>query len=328
MRRAAVMLVGLAMLDDASAAAQSNADGTAEPSPEAKETARSLYQRGNERFAAGDYRGALEAFAAAHAIMGVPTTGLGLGKSQEQLGMLIEARDTLLAVARIPAADGEPESFALARRDAEANARELADRIPSVQLLVTPEKAPQPVVRIDDKRLAPELVPFPIRLNPGRHGVDVAAVGYEPQRRTIQLAERDALVVRFALLAPQAAGQPVETRPLRPAGRLLAWIGFSVAGAGLATGAVAGAVSLTAAHELKEVCNEDKTCPASAAGTRDRSLASAHVSTAGFVLAGAGLALGIAGLFLRDTVRARSVRLSPTIVPLIGPDALGVAGVF
>src|SRR5436190_23509399 len=55
----------------------------AEPSAADKETARSLMDEGDRKFAAKDYKGALDAYQGAHAIMGVPTTGLEVAKAQE-----------------------------------------------------------------------------------------------------------------------------------------------------------------------------------------------------------------------------------------------------
>ena len=70
----------------------------AEPTAGDKETARSLMDEGDRKFAAKDFKGALDAYQGAHAIMGVPTTGIEVAKAQEALGLLVEARDTLLAV--------------------------------------------------------------------------------------------------------------------------------------------------------------------------------------------------------------------------------------
>ena len=73
----------------------------AEPSASDRDTARALVIDGRAKLAAKDHEGAYKAFKAAHAIMGVPTTGLDLAKAEEALGLLVEARTTALDVTRM-----------------------------------------------------------------------------------------------------------------------------------------------------------------------------------------------------------------------------------
>ena len=87
----AVLLVAAVAAVTPAANAQSAAD---------RETARALMKRGDTAFDAADYRAALEAYETAHGIMQVPSTGVALARTQEKLGLLLEARNTVLAVAR------------------------------------------------------------------------------------------------------------------------------------------------------------------------------------------------------------------------------------
>jgi len=86
-----------------------------DPTPAHRNTARSLLIRGRAELAAGDAEAALEAFQAAHAILGVPTTGIDVARAQLALGLLVEARDTALEVMRFPVGPGEPAAFTDAR---------------------------------------------------------------------------------------------------------------------------------------------------------------------------------------------------------------------
>src|SRR5262249_21604289 len=79
----------------------------ADPTLEEKDRARALMDDGDRAFDAGDYPTALRDYEAAHAIMAVPTTGLWLAKTQAALGKLVEARDTAVAVTRMPQKVGE-----------------------------------------------------------------------------------------------------------------------------------------------------------------------------------------------------------------------------
>src|SRR5439155_8693144 len=97
-----------------------------------RETARKQMEVGHDRFDAGDFKAALEAFKIADDIVHAPTTGLFVARAQEKLGLLIEARATLQAVKRIPPAKTDPPPFAKARKDAEALDDDLDQRIPQI----------------------------------------------------------------------------------------------------------------------------------------------------------------------------------------------------
>src|SRR5437867_2047283 len=106
----------------------------ADPSAADKETARTSMREGDEKLAAKDYAGALKAYQTAHGIMKVPTTGLAVARAQVELHQLVEARDTLLDVSRMPKDLTETNAITKARDDAAALSAKIADRIPSVNI--------------------------------------------------------------------------------------------------------------------------------------------------------------------------------------------------
>src|SRR5690606_32301856 len=166
----------------------------AEPTLSDKETARSLFTQGDEKYRAGDYDGALKAFEAADAIMGVPTTGLERGRTLAQLGRLLEAREVLLKVSRLPPGPEDNEVQQRARREAHQLAEAVGQRIPSVQVRV---RGLDPDARydvvIDDEPVPESLATFPRKLDPGEHVVMVRAPGYRTQSRVISVRERENL---------------------------------------------------------------------------------------------------------------------------------------
>ena len=83
----------------------------------------------------GDQNAALKAFAAADAIMHVPTTGLELARTQAALGQLIEAHETALRVMHNAEKPNEPTPFRAARDGARALSDELEKRIPSLTVV-------------------------------------------------------------------------------------------------------------------------------------------------------------------------------------------------
>ena len=83
---------------------------------------------------------ALKAFRAADSIMHVPTTAIEVAKTEALAGLLLEARDHALTLARSKAQPGEPGPFADARTAAQQLANELDVRIPSVRFTLTGAK--------------------------------------------------------------------------------------------------------------------------------------------------------------------------------------------
>src|SRR4051812_21534293 len=164
---------------------------SAEPSLSDRETARSLMDDGDAKRDKGDFKAALKSYEAADAIMHVPTTGLEVARAQAQLGMLLEARETLGRVARLPPRPGEPAPFTAARKTAEQLSTDLAARIPSVTVMIAnaePGQTPQLV--FDGEAVPPAAAQAPRKVNPGRHTI-VARVGTNEKKEEVSVVERD-----------------------------------------------------------------------------------------------------------------------------------------
>ncbi|MBI2391241.1 MAG: hypothetical protein HYV09_16750 [Deltaproteobacteria bacterium] len=300
----------------------------AEPSALEKETARTLMAEGRDKRDAGDHKGALKAFQAAHGIMNLPTTGLEVGRSQVDVGLLVEARDTLLAVSRMPVTPGEPAAFALARKQAVERSDDLVDRIPSLRITLQGVAEGAPVtVTIDGAPVAAAALMVPVKVNPGTH-VIVARLGDAEKQESITVKEGEkkeltivvpkptAPVEPVASAAPAASASapPVATAPPPPAATTprptpppapekpvsrtspLVYAGFVTAGVGLLVGGVAGAIELSKASDIKSQCDGTR-CPRSVQDDLDGARTLATVSTIGFIVAGVGAGIGIVGLF-------------------------------
>jgi hypothetical protein len=190
----------------------------AEPSAEERKAARALVIEGRAKLAAHDNEGARKAFAAAHAIMGVPTTGLDLAKAQEALGLLIEARGTALEVVRMPVSVTEPEAFTNARPLAAELAAQLAARIPSVVVTVTglPVGA-IPRVLVDGVAMPASMLSQPQPLDPGPHAVEVSAPGFASEHRELTLAEGASIPLDLALRPLATPTTELTVKPLASA---------------------------------------------------------------------------------------------------------------
>ena len=183
-----------------------------EPSAADKETARTLVGLGHDKTKQSDFAGALDAYNQAHAIMGVPTTGILLALAQTKVEQLLEAHDTCVQVALMPAQRNEPAAFAKARAKAKSLAAELALRIPS--LLATLEAADggqleDAKVVIDGVELTGLSATLPRKVNPGAHVVAATAKRYRAEPMTLNVAEKDTQPVRLVL-------QPLPPEPLPP----------------------------------------------------------------------------------------------------------------
>jgi len=315
--------------------AGARADG---PTAADRETARGLLDEGNTRLAANDLNGALAAFSAADAMMHVPTTGIAVARVQAQLGLLVDARDTALRVARHPVTPNDPPIFADARAAAEELSTQLAPRIPTLRINVTGLGTNVPRVLVDDVAIPADALLAPRKLNPGHHTV-VVKVDTREARGEIDLVERDAKTLTLDVPAPPTdapgpsggavqGGSPhrPDTVAPRKSTSPLVYAGFGVGIVGVVVGSVSGILSLSKAGSLSSSCPEYE-CPPSAHDDLSTARTTGNIATVAFVVAGVGAAVGVVGLFMSGgsaKVQASSARIEPWI----GADRAGVSGRF
>jgi hypothetical protein len=302
-----------------------------------KETARSLVDSGRDKRKSGDRRGALADFQAAHAIMKVPTTGIEVGRTQADLGLLVEARDTLLEVQRSPVTRGEPAPYARARAEAKSLASALASRIPSVKLNVSGGPAGEPVsVTVDDVAVSSEMLAAPYKLNPGKHAI-VAKRGTASKRVDIDLPEGETREVAVELSASTdsaPAAPPVKPAPAPAADGAdasdetrtnpLVYVGAGVAAAGLVVGSITGIMAISSYSDAAPSCSADNRCPLDVHDDIDAGQTAGTISTIAFVVAGAGAATAVIGLLMPVKVSAGSNSTSL----VVGPGFVGARGRF
>jgi hypothetical protein len=324
-----------------------------------RETARALMQEGDARRDRKDLKGALESYQAADALVHVTTTGFEVARTLAQLGLLVEARDQLAEVMRIPARPNEPSALAEARTAARALSDDLDARIPGIRAVLQGlGPGATAAVSIDGAAIPSAALIAYRRVNPGQHTV-VARVGAVERRESVTVKEREKREVTLDVGSPglaAAAPQPTAPTPARdapvpvpspafasagsaPAGpwRTLAWTGFGVGAAGLIAGSITGIVSIAKANAAKSVpasqggCVDDQCGPATHSDI-DASVTAGNVSTVAFIAGGAGIALGVTSLIMGRGASSsgptepatQGVRLSPWI----GLFAGGVSGSF
>jgi hypothetical protein len=311
----------------------------AEPTASEKETARTMMDEGHARRDAGDHKGALAQFQGADALMHVPTTAIEVGREQIALGQLVEARDTLERVMRMPQLPGEPDAFRVARKAADTLDQEIASRIPALR--ITSNGAPPGAgidIAIDGAPIPSAALIAPIKVDPGHHLV-VATGTNGGARREIDVAEGQTLAVALTVTPTSSSSPASQVPPAEPGTKgsasstvgWLRWGGIGLAGVGVVVGAVTGVMSLSSTSTATKACVNDR-CPPSTWGDIDSARTTATVSTVAFIVAGVGAGLAVTS-FVVDGHGAGSPKDGaaeprPRVTAWVGPGSVSLAGTF
>lgn len=289
-------------------------DALAEPTAADVETARGLYVEGLELRDGGKLEMSLGRFKAAHALAATPITSLELGRAHALLGELVEAREVLLSIERLPVQPGESAKAANARVEARAMAEQLRDRIPGLRIVFSPEPPSPPHVTIDGIVIPAEALANPRKVNPGSHTIVAEANGARATS-TVLLIERELRMVTLVLRGSTMPETPRETPPpsttpsttTSPTGWF--YVGLGAAGVGIVVGSITGAIALSKASTLETECT-GSACPRTAADDLTTSRTMGVVSTVAFGVAAFGGALAIVTYLTRPS-STTAVRTSP-----------------
>ncbi len=174
-------------------------------------------------------------------------------------------------------------------------------------------------VIVDGKLVRPELDGTPIELDPGSHELRIEHGDESPRTERVVLAEGQKnreIAISF---------QPATSEQAEGGWSPLLFVGAGVAAVGVIVGAVTGGLALSEGAKLDEQCPDRSMCREAGRDSYDTGLALSHVSTVGFVVAGAGAALAVVGLLLSDwdtTEASARVRLR------VGPFGASLQGRF
>ncbi len=326
------------------ARAQSDAD---------RENAQALYKAGNDARDAGDMKEAAAKYKVAYALVQTPVIAVALGKAQLATGLLIEARQTLLSVDRIPVKLNESALTTAARGEASALAPQIEPRIPAVLLKIArPAGAPAPAVTIDGLAIPEAALDVPRKLDPGPHVAMATNAGqttevpftlvegeskdlpvaYPAGRGSAPVPVPAATPTAPAVVAPPWPSAP-PTSPLPAASsggssHTAAWVSLGVGGTGVAVTAIFGALALGDKSTLSTACGSNKSdCPATSQSDISSLHTNALVSDVGLGVAIAGVGLGGVLLLVQrggGSPRTGAVELRP----LLGVGKLGMTGSF
>jgi hypothetical protein len=286
----------------AGAPAAAPKDAAAPRDPAVVERADAAFEEGRELFDQGRFKEACEKFELSMQLDPSPGTLLNLGNCYEPQGDLVHALalfEQAFADAQRSTDPRRKELWTDAARERIAN---LSRRVPQLSVRGAP---PDAEVAIDGTGQRPSGA---LRINPGRHRIEVRAPGKRPFTREFDIASGQRLAINVPALeaetGPAAAPTPAPAEPAPPPDTSAAttygpWP-YVLGGTGaalLGTSLITGLMASSKANKLERECDADKDCDPSLQGTKD-SAASLALATdvlwiSGLIVAGAGVTLFI-----------------------------------
>jgi len=242
------------------------AQARAEPDEGGKLVARELMAKGRSQREQKDFRGALESFSKAHAIMHVPTTLLEAARARADAGLLHEALRLLQELSDLPPKPGEPAPFALAREGARRLGADLESRLPTLSLdLGGSPQASATRLWIDGISRADCV--STCRLNPGRHLV-VARAPTAQAEEQVDLKERETQRLELVFSPDLPAGPrafvgaaptaPLPSSDVATPGPRVSKLTMALGGValvGLGAGTALGLSAVDRRDELRQQCS-------------------------------------------------------------------------
>lgn len=315
-RLGTLILFGLAL-----GSATAEAAGPAKSDP--KFAARALAEHGYAMYEAGRYAEAIDALDHAERLYHAPTLVFALARAHAAMGKLVEARALFQKVADEKLASDAIKAFQDVQRSAPGEVAALDKRIPTLAIQVRGGGGKSLRVSIDEVEVSYSGPGRALSVNPGSHRITVVPLGGVGQTRFITLEEgaRASVTIELAGAAPLVV--PVAVPDAPRLWRVPAYVSFGVGGAGLLLGVGAGIFTVVKAAELNAACPSG-TCPTSEHDADIRlGRAMGVTTTVGFVVAGAGAALGTVLLLVKPGTAS-----APAISAGLGPGSIDLRGRF
>jgi hypothetical protein len=330
---------------------------------EQKSEAKKLANEGARHFSEGNFARAYELFMQAEGHAHAPTFLLRAARAQERMDALIEARALYEKVAREKLDPGASKPWKQAQEDAKRALEAIDPRIPTVLIVLTPASS-SARVRIDGAEVSPGRLGQPVQVNPGKHQIVAAVPGAGERSVQVTLKEgaRERVELKFPNntsppideLPPQPGSPPAATppgaspppvsapaqgpyassvaplpapngAPSTSAGTPVpAIVAFSIGGAGLLTGVVAGAIWLSKNSDILPQCTDGE-CPARLGPEIDTTITIGRLAAAGFVIGAVG---GVVGSWILFTSGGQAGSPGGAAKVVIGPGSIAVRGAF
>ncbi|HEU4406111.1 MAG TPA: hypothetical protein VFS43_12655 [Polyangiaceae bacterium] len=319
-------------------------------------TARSLGVEGVKLADAGNCGEAVTRLDRAERLHHAPTTLGRLGECHVQLGQIVLGTEMLQRVVREPLAANAPQAFVLAKARAQKVLEQALPKIAKLKISVKAPPEARPQVSIDNEPISSALLEVDRPTDPGTHHVEASAVGFKPASATVTLREGGSESVTITLEpdpnAPRPDAPPVGPTPERPGvtsgsgpgvppqgaveapkatptTRLVAYGLLGIGAAGVITGSVLGALTLSKASDLEAQCPNKQCYTPEAQDELQSATRLGTWSTVAFGVGGAGLVGGVVLLFTSSSSSSTSSGSpGPAIRPRVGLGSVGLEGSF
>lgn len=339
-----------------------HAEGSA-ASAEDIATARSLAMDGVKLSEDGNCAGAIEKFQKAEALYHTPSVLQRLGECQIKLGKLVAGTETLNRVVREVLPANAPAPFVQAQARAKELLDKTLPRIGKLKLHVDAPEGAQLTLKIDGSPVSVASLDTDRASDPGKHVVEVSAPGYPTVTGEVTVGEGASATLSLKVEREKPKAKPDEPEPVptkvkpKPVGdddgegegedeeestpaprkkpiravdgesrgpsRVAPIIMFATAGVGIAVGTVFGLRANAKKSDLDAVCL-NKACPSSADSDISGMKTDATVSTVGF---GIGVAAVAIGTILWFTAGGEEPKPGQAYVrPMLGLGFVGVRG--
>jgi len=303
--------------------------------------ARDLGGQAQAAFEASNFAESEKLWTAAQKIYPAPTLTLGLARTQVKLGRLVLAHESYQKIIR---EQGSQANLTPAFADALAAAKSEIEGVNAklANVVITVDGASNPTVTLDDQPVSAGGLGLKRPVDPGQHTVKAEAPGFQPATTTFQVGEAGLAEAKLHLEkagdAPPTGTGPapvtnntVEEHPVvldskKSSRKTLAYVAWGVGGAGLVFGAITGLLAIGKHGDLADKCTGDK-CPSAQKSDIDSYKTMGTLSTVGFIVAGAGVAVGTV-FFLTAPKSDAKAALAPRVVPYVGASGGGVVGRF
>ena len=286
----------------------------ADAEEDARSTARALAQSGDEAFAGGRCDKAIPLWQGADRAFHAPTIELRIARCQALLGRVVDASETLQAIASATLAPDANPAFVAAQEQAKAELPQVRARQATLEIVLN-LSAPVTELSLDDAPLAPEKRVFPV--DPGRHRLRIRSGG-AMMDRPLEFAEGEKKT-----LAASTAFDPPPPAPhdLRTVGFILGGLG----GAALLTGTILGISAVNVARPLHDACGAGRNlCPPD---EQDRiSKVKTQSLLTDVFLGGGAVLLGAGAFFVVRDARKEAAPMIPRIV--VAGTSVAVSGRF
>lgn len=294
----------------------------AEGDNEAAETAaaRALAIEGVKLAQADQCGDAVEKLERAEKLKHSPIILRHLGECQVKLGRWVEGSESLRKLLREPLPENASPTVAQAYESASTTLRDVKPRIPTMKIVLTAPADADFTVKVDGKEVADSVVGVALPTDPGEHEIEATAPGFLRAVSTVKLTASASAFATLELkrdprapahpkaagVAAAAAASPATAPPPRveptsqahgtSAGKVMAYVSYTVAAAGLGVGIAFGQSAMHDEKELRDSC-PNRVCSEQQRDALDSAQTKGTVSTIGFAVAGAGLTLGTVLLF-------------------------------